>query len=59
MTKMTMWIETISFRGLKIRKLMASFQYFKHSVISTPIQRIFKETIQACYDTILLDKWAC
>jgi hypothetical protein len=59
MTKMTMWIETISSKGLTIRKLMASFQYFKHSVIFTPIPRVFKETIQACYDTILSDKWAC
>jgi len=54
-----MWIETISFKGLTIRKLMASFQYFKYSVISTLIQRVFKENIQARYDTILSDKWAC
>jgi len=47
---MTMWNEIISFKGLTIRKLMASFQYFDHSVISTLIQRVFKETIQACYD---------
>jgi hypothetical protein len=38
---------------------MASFQYFKHSVISTLIQRVFKETVHACYDTILSDNWAC